>query len=985
MKKVTRIILASILFVSAFSMAVQAQESMKDLTSRVLEVALQQTAAMHGRLDPAFEAHTFQNGKVHDISKNSMWWCSGFFPGTLWYLYECTGDPAVLEMARAETAKLDSLIFLNTDHDIGFQFNCSYGNGYRLTRDPAYAAYLERGARKLAARFSPVTGAIKSWDNQRWAYPVIVDNMMNLELLMKTGRRTGDDSLVKVANTHAETTLRNHFRDDFTSYHLVSYSPEDGRVLARQTVQGYADESAWARGQAWGFYGFTMMADENYAIGYDDEAEKFLRQAEGIGRMLLDRLPEDGIPYWDFDAPDIPNDLRDASAGAIMASAFVKLSTLTKDTDLSAACLSMAEKQIRTLASKEYLAPVGENGNFLLKHGVGHKPAGGEVDVPLSYADYYFIEALVRYGKLSASVPVACAHLRLILREGEEDGIRKALAGGGILASADSQIMEYCDGLLSTAPLERIQIGRRILHISNEAIKRIFFLSYAYRMTGKTEYSERAVKEMLAISDFIDWNPSHYLDTGEMTMALAIGYDWLYDRMSLKERSIVRDAIVYKGLLLSEMKEYNHWYGITSNWNQVCNAGMVYGALAVREDEPALSDSVIVRCLRSNPRSLGDISPEGCYPEGYGYWEYGSSFEIMLVSALESSFGNDLGLLDGHDNFLRTSEFLKFMSTPMGYCFSFYDCGRNAFFMFMQAWLADRNNDLSAMYPEMNIYRMRGFGRLSRLFPMFLVYGSRIGLGDKDISLPEPSRHTYKSGGIVPLFIYREGWNSTEDTYLGVKGGQARSGHGHLDAGSFVFESDGAEWAVDLGSQDYYSLESKGVDLWNASQNSQRWDVFRIGPWSHNMLTVNGHRPYVDRMSPIVETWEGEGGRYGAKVDLHGLLSEDLDLCQRSVWVDSKERLNINDTAVAGEKDAVIQWAMCTPAEVEQLNSRTLKLTRNGKTRFFRVKGKNVALKVWPAGPMHDYDAPNPGYMMVGFDWNLPAGKKGTVKVTLSR
>ena len=247
-----------------------------------------------------------------------------------------------------------------------------------------------------------MTGVIRSWDFVRkgrdWKYPVIIDNMMNLEHLYNAGLLFGDDTLKTVAVTHANTTLCNHFRPDFTSYHLVDYDPADGRVRRKETVQGFGDESAWARGQAWALYGYTMMFRLS---GY----ECYLNQAENIAGMLLERLPDDGIPYWDFDSDRIPDDLRDASAAAIMASAFVDLSSLTNKPEEKGRYLKMAEKQLRTLASDAYLARPGENGNFLLMHSVGSRPDNLEIDVPLTYADYYFLEALLKYSRTTQTKP----------------------------------------------------------------------------------------------------------------------------------------------------------------------------------------------------------------------------------------------------------------------------------------------------------------------------------------------------------------------------------------------------------------------------------------------------------------------------------------------------------------------------------------------------------------------------------------------------
>ena len=380
------LVLASVLLMAGCK---DSNESMEALTDRVFTLAkTQYTILAQGLPDDKTPRTVDEAGKL--VTADIGWWCSGFFPGNLWLTYEYTADEKIKELAIQQTHKLDSLIVkTKTDHDIGFQLNCSFGNALRLTGDNQWSAMLQEGAKVLAARFSPITGTIRSWNHDgggKWEFPVIIDNMMNLELLM----RFGDDSLKQIALTHARTTIKNHFRPDGTSYHLVDYDPETGAVRLKQTVQGLSDESAWARGNAWGLYGYTMMYE------FSKEAD-MLSKAEDIARTLLPKLPEDGIPFWDFDSPDIPNDLRDASAGAIMASALIKLSTLTADSGLKGQCLKVAEQQLRTLASPEYLAAPGELCGFLLKHSVGHKLAGSEVDVPLTYADYYFLEALLRF------------------------------------------------------------------------------------------------------------------------------------------------------------------------------------------------------------------------------------------------------------------------------------------------------------------------------------------------------------------------------------------------------------------------------------------------------------------------------------------------------------------------------------------------------------------------------------------------------------
>lgn len=370
-------------------------DPLTELTDNVFELAKIRYAAMDEVLDEGeYPRSTNADGSLR--TSDEGWWCSGFYPGSLWYIYEYTGDETIRDLAWKHTRSLEGLIERHTDHDIGFQINCSYGNALRLTGDsaavvPTYVA----AARKLAARLNPATGVTLSWDWLRndWRYPVIIDNMMNLELLTVAARISGEKELADVADTHAETTLKNHFRPDWSSWHLVDYDPVTGDVRSKETVQGHAHESAWARGQAWALYGYTMMYRETGRKAYLDAAEN-------IADMILNHLPEDGIPYWDFDAPDIPDALRDASAGAIMASAFIELSTLTDESVKSGKYLETARTQLMTFCSDEYLAKPGENGGFLLKHCVGNLPENSEIDVPLSYADYYFLEALIRYSKL---------------------------------------------------------------------------------------------------------------------------------------------------------------------------------------------------------------------------------------------------------------------------------------------------------------------------------------------------------------------------------------------------------------------------------------------------------------------------------------------------------------------------------------------------------------------------------------------------------
>lgn len=321
----------------------------------------------------------------------SEWWCSGFYPGTLLYMYEQTKDPALYAEAERILQVLEKEKHNTSTHDLGFMMFCSFGNANRIAPKPAYKEILLTSARSLVTRFNPRVGCIKSWDSKTGDFLVIIDNMMNLELLFWATRASGDSSFYKTAVTHANTTIKNHFRADNSSYHVLNYDAETGEVKQRRTAQGAADESAWARGQAWGLYGFTVMYRETKDAVY-------LEQANKIARFLLHHpdLPADKIPYWDFNAPGIPNTLRDASAASIMASALIELSSYTGKV-LSKEYMNAAETILKNLSNTTYKAAAGTNGGFIIQHGVGHMPNKTEIDVPLTYADYYFIEAMYRY------------------------------------------------------------------------------------------------------------------------------------------------------------------------------------------------------------------------------------------------------------------------------------------------------------------------------------------------------------------------------------------------------------------------------------------------------------------------------------------------------------------------------------------------------------------------------------------------------------
>ena len=346
-------------------------------------------------------------------------WTSGFFAGNLWNIYNYTKDEKWLYEAEKWTDALEDVQYYTNNHDVGFMLYCSYGNGLKLTNNEEYRSVLLNGAESLISRYNPNVGSIKSWNSKQdwdgvtlWKFPVIIDNMMNLELLFWASKSSGDPKYKEIAIQHARTTMKNHYRSDYSCYHVVNYDSATGIVMNKGTAQGFSDNSSWARGQAWGLYGFTMCYRET-------GLNEFLDMATNIADFMISNpnLPEDGITYWDYnvnqegysapweyDPKNFKYIPRDASAAAITASALYELSTLVKDGEIY---LEAANKIVNSLASPEYSAEPGENYGFVLKHSVGSIPHGAEIDVPIIYADYYYTEALLRKDLLEKGKPLS--------------------------------------------------------------------------------------------------------------------------------------------------------------------------------------------------------------------------------------------------------------------------------------------------------------------------------------------------------------------------------------------------------------------------------------------------------------------------------------------------------------------------------------------------------------------------------------------------
>ncbi len=391
-RQISLIVLASWLTTTAGAQKLFLPKIFGDVEKQT-SVMLGEVEKIRDRKPELVAPRTIENNQLKLVKSGD--WTSGFFAGELWFIYEYTKKENWKQIARQFTNYIEKEKYNGTTHDMGFKINNSFGNGYRLTKDPHYREVMILAAKTLSGRFNATAGVIRSWDHnkQNWDFPVIIDNMMNLELLFEASKLTGDRKFYDIAVSHANKTMQNHFRKDFSSWHVVDYdTTRAGKINKKTTHQGYSDESAWARGQAWGLYGFTMCYRETKNPAY-------LKLAENIAGFILHHpnLPADLIPYWDFNAPGIPNEPRDASAAAIIASSLFELSTYSKNGKMYK---DIAVKMLTNLTN-HYRAPIGSDYGFILLHSTGSKPANSEVDVPLNYADYYYLEALLRMKKLS--------------------------------------------------------------------------------------------------------------------------------------------------------------------------------------------------------------------------------------------------------------------------------------------------------------------------------------------------------------------------------------------------------------------------------------------------------------------------------------------------------------------------------------------------------------------------------------------------------
>lgn len=572
-------------------------------------------------------------------------------------------------------------------------------------------------------------------------------------------------------------------------------------------------------------------------------------------------------------------------------------------------------------------------------------------------------------------------HPRLLLPKGTEKKLLKQINRDAVWKEIHTATLGEADRIITLPVNERIKTGMRLLAVSRENLRRIFILSYAYRMTGQEKYLVRAEQEMLKAASFSDWNPSHFLDVGEMTMALGVGYDWLYPALSEASRRTIREAIVEKGFKPSYDTAYNWFVDAEHNWNQVCNGGLAFGAIAVAESEPEWAQKIIDRAIDKVRLPMRHYAPDGAYPEGPGYWGYGTLFNVLLIGGLESTFGTDYGLSQ-MPGFMQTGTYEMQMVSPLIKHFNYMDNSYEPESSSAPFWFYSKTQDPSVLCQQVSILQRDTAKKYlkDRVLPAMLIWGAGAPM-EKAVA---PQETFWAGRGNTPVCVMRSGWGDPNARFVGVKLGSPSINHGHMDVGSFVFEADGVRWAIDLGSEDYNTTETRGVDLWNMAQQSQRWDVFRYNNRSHNTLTFNDKLQRVNGSAQIIESDSATARRF-IKTDLTPVYAGQVDKVERTISLVDNDYLLIEDEITAGKNYTRMRWTLMTRATPKILSDNTVMLEQDGKRCLLKIESETPIVWRFEKTPtVNTFDSPNPDVTMVVFDTDLKRGETQYVRAQLT-
>lgn len=566
-------------------------------------------------------------------------------------------------------------------------------------------------------------------------------------------------------------------------------------------------------------------------------------------------------------------------------------------------------------------------------------------------------------------------HPRLLLPAGHESKIKEILTlpQSDFLRRIHDEIETRSNRLLNQAPY--IRDGLSNVNYPREILGRVLYLSYMYRMTENEEYARRAEEELLASSiNYDDWRPNHFLTTSEMTLAFAIGYDWLYDYLPESSKEIFVDEIVNKGIDLSYTSYGNSYKQRDGNWNSVCSSCMIASALAIFEQNPEKYAEFVETSLTHNLKAVEAFGPDGGYPEGYSYWHYGTSYQTILFEVLKTAVGYDSPLPDATAGFDKTGAYPMMMSTPTGGCFSYSDVAIEADVSSASFWLARHFDSPEWLYLDRKRILSDDFEQkdmLWRFNPLILSFS--VGLDIESIN--RPSENIWYSGGDQPLFAYRSGFDNENDIYLAIKGGYPAENHAHMDSGSFYYERDGIIWADDLGS-DSYTLSN----YWASGQDGGRWEIFRLGLSAHNTISFDEAYHIVTAKAAITEHFTEE--KVGAVVDLTSSCANKVSKAERTVYLEGSV-LNIKDDVIP-LSSTVLKWNMITPTNAVSDGPRRILLSSGDKTMALEViSPDHISTFIIPAEG-GEGNLPNPDHSCIGFTASLEAGKEYVIHVTLT-
>jgi len=555
-------------------------------------------------------------------------------------------------------------------------------------------------------------------------------------------------------------------------------------------------------------------------------------------------------------------------------------------------------------------------------------------------------------------------HPRILLLKGEEEDIRTIINRNKDWRKIHQAILDESDRILLLPTLDRVIVGIRLLLTSRECLRRVFYLSYAYRLTNDKKYLRRAEEEMLKVSSFVDWHPSLFLDVSEMALGVSIGYDWLYNDLSPNSRNIIKEALLQKAIIPSLDAKYNSFLSMTTNHNQVDNAGITFAALALFEDNPELAKKIINRAVFSIQIPMKKYCPDGAFPEGYGYWAYGTSFNVLFLSALHKVFQTDFSLAN-IPGFLNTASYYEHMLGPTGNCFNYSDCFFSKGMNPAMFWFADYTHNPSLLYNEKRL--LNEINVEDRILPAIMIWGKGVDF-DK---IPCPNKNLWVGQGECPVAMLRTSWTDSKAIFVGIKGGSPSTSHAHMDAGSFVIDAIGERWAMDLGPQEYNDVEIKGVDLWNSKQQGQRWQVFRLNNYVHNTLTINDSLHRVKGMS-IINSYSDASDSMSATTDITSMFSPVLKSAVRTIAIIDKKRVSVKDELINTQNTNHIRWTMLTMAKVAIKSDGVIELTQHHKKINLRLNYNGKAKPfIKPAQPATDYENQNKGVQIIGFDFDL--------------